>query len=150
MVQSFTRDPDTWYEVKVQDFDIGSEKRTAIVSCDCEAFKLHQLKCKHMFLAGHFTGIPLRFGHNHSLPPPLRPSPTASITEEDVLASKDAARERITQEYKKIGDLIAEMDKMDSRGLGRDKLVDLEAKLTSIRRDLYDVVNQRALYASQR
>ena len=130
MVQSFTHDPDTWYEVKVQDFDVGSEKWTAIISCDCEAFKLHQLKCKHMFLAGRFTGIPLRFGHTHYVPPPLRLSLTASITEEDILASKDAACEQIMQEYKKIEGLLIKMERMDSMGLGRDKLVDLEGKLT--------------------
>lgn len=150
MVQSFTRDPDIWYVVKVEDLKVGADECTAIVSCDCPAFKLHQLKCKHMFLAGRFTGIPLRFGHSYLSTPSTQHSPITSISEEDVLSLKDAGRMRIIQEGKKIGDLIQKLTEMDLEGLTRDQLGSLETRSTSLRRELYDVVNSRPLYAPQR
>lgn len=149
MIQSFTRDPELWYQVKVQDIKIGTEDSAAIISCDCPDFKMHQLKCKHMFLAGRFSGIPLRFSHTHTQTPFPRAAPITSISQSDVLLQKQAGLSRIVQEGKKIEGLIEKLAALNLGDVSRDQLGDLEARSISLRRELYDVVNSRPLYAPQ-
>lgn len=151
MVQSFSRDEETWYEIQVQDIKYGAEEYAVIVACDCPAYKLHQLKCKHMFLAGRLTGLSLAFrASSPSTPQPLQPPPATSVTTDQVLAIKEAGRSRIVEEERKIGDLVGKLSRMDLEGLSRDELMRLETRVVSLRRELYDVVHSRPLYAPQR
>lgn len=54
------------------------------------------------------------------------------------------------QEGRKVEDLLQRLEGMNLQEIGRDQLHDLEVKAVSLRRDLYDVVNLRAPYATQR
>ncbi|EIM84178.1 uncharacterized protein STEHIDRAFT_112627 [Stereum hirsutum FP-91666 SS1] len=110
MVQFFSRDEETWYEIQVQDIKYGAEYYAVIVACDCPAYKLHQLKCKHMFLAGHLTGLSLAFrASSPSTPLPLQPPLATSVTTDQVLAIKEAGCSQIVEEERKIGDLVGKL-----------------------------------------
>lgn len=104
-----------------------------------------------MFLAGRLTGISLAFRASSSpISQPLQPPPATSVTADQVLAIKEAGRSRIVEEERKIGDLVGKLSRMDLEGLSRDELMGLEIRVVSLRRELYDVVHSRPLYAPQR
>ena len=73
-----------------------------------------------------------------------------TISQSDVLLQKQAGLSRIVQEGKKIEGLIEKLAALNLGDVSRDQLGDLEARSISLRRELYDVVNSRPLYAPQR
>lgn len=140
MVQSFSHDEETWYEVQVEDIKYGPEEHPMIVACDCPAYKLHQLKCKHMFLAGRLTGISLgvkisNSSSSSSSSQSSQPSPAILATSQQILTIKEARRSRIMEEERKIRDLVGRLGKMDLEGVSRDELAELETRAITLRRE---------------
>lgn len=120
LVQIFT-DPDTWYYVKTRDFALtppNSEDPTsdqvAIISCECKAFINSEATCKHMFLASRISSYPVR-RYTTNIPVLRAQQPPNATSVAEVLGEKEASRDRVLQEPKKISSLA---DKFTATDLG--------------------------------
>ncbi|KAK7017465.1 hypothetical protein VNI00_018645 [Paramarasmius palmivorus] len=151
-VQSFA-DPDLWYRVGVSDFkDPSGARRAAVISCECPGFEGNQLKCKHMFLASrfnglpvhHFGGLPQDFPSSHPLPPTQN-----EATPTDVDNQKIAQIARIKSAVSTLQNLTEKLGKMALADVSRVQLNNVETQVVSARRGLSEVVYSRELYATQ-
>lgn len=116
-----------------------------IVACDCPS-----LQASSAQVQAHVSGWP-PYGSISCLQGLLSiNTATSPTTTDQVLAIKEAGCSQIVEEERKIGDLVGKLSRMDLEGLSRDELMRLETRVVSLRRQLYDVVHSRPLYAPQR
>ncbi|KAJ7588710.1 hypothetical protein C8J56DRAFT_785384 [Mycena floridula] len=96
-IRSFT-DDDLWYRVHVEGYqDQFGAKKTSIVECECMDQVKNWLKCKHMFLASRFSGLPIhQLSQSHHIPKASAPVPDSSdsLLTRDVKLAKKAILDR--------------------------------------------------------
>jgi hypothetical protein len=155
VVGSFS-DSERTYRVGVVEISADQSRGgdfSAIASCSCPQYALHEIRCKHMFLVSRIAGYPFKttpLDTRSLLQPSSTPSGAAvddaAASAAQLLAQKQAQSERIIRELRTAASYAQQLHTADMAFIGRGDLQRVETLATRLRREVCAVTLKQRPY----